>query len=415
MRLLKGQSLKVIVYEHVSGGGYACQPIPSSVLCEGFGMLRSIVSDFKLAGHEVTVFLDSRISKLNPQINADATVPIFFSKEPENFLKIISAINDAIYVIAPETGRTLQSLVELVEKTGKNNLNCESQAIGYVSDKAVLFKKLLKAGFPTPKTLVLNHSDSFSQVNQAIKQELSFPVIFKPIDGVGCSGLSKVNKEAQMPKAIAKIIAESKSKMFIVQEFISGEPASVCLLSNGKKALAISLNKQNVTLAHPNVDSSYNGGCVPYYHPLKQEAFALTEKVVESIPGLRGYVGVDLIFTSQKIFVVDVNPRLTTSYVGLRKVASYNVAEALVDSVLKNKLPTKPENHCFVCYSKIETSKPTINAFKKAAKLDTVITPPFPLEGDSKSSALVIGEGNRLDDAKLRLEEAKKHLLNIIT
>jgi predicted ATP-grasp superfamily ATP-dependent carboligase len=274
---------------------------------------------------------------------------------------------------------------------------------------------LQKAGFPTPKTLVLNHNDSFSQINQAIKQELSFPVIFKPINGVGCSGLSKVNKEAQIPKAIAKIIAESKNKTFITQEFISGEPASVSLLSNGKKALAISLNKQNVTLGEPNVDSSYNGGCIPFDHPLKPEAFALTEKIVESIPGLRGYIGVDLVFTSQKAFVVDVNPRLTTSYVGLSKVASYNVAEALIDSVLKDKLPTKPENHCFVCFSKIESSKPTLNAFKKAAKLDTVITPPFPLEGDSKSSALVIGEGNGLDDAKLRLEEAKKHLLNIIT
>ena len=38
--------LKVIVYEHVSGGGYAGQPIPAGVLAEGFGMLRSVVADF---------------------------------------------------------------------------------------------------------------------------------------------------------------------------------------------------------------------------------------------------------------------------------------------------------------------------------------------------------------------------------
>ena len=315
--------MKVIVYEHVSGGGYAGQSIPSSVLCEGFGMLRSIVADLKLAGHEVTVFLDTRISQLTPQIDADFTVPIFYAKEPEKFLKIISKINDAIYVIAPETGRTLQSLVELVEKTGKTTLNCESQAIGNVSEKAFLFEKLRKAGFPTPKTLVLDHSDSFAQVKQAIKRELSFPIVFKPVDGVGCSGLSKVIKEAQMPKAVAKIKVESKNKRFIAQELISGESASVSLLSNGKKALAISLNKQNVALEEPNIDSSYTGGCLPFDHPLKQAAFALTEKIVESIPGLRGYVGVDLVLTGQKAFVVDLNPRLTTSYIGLHKVAQF--------------------------------------------------------------------------------------------
>ena len=87
--------------------------------------------------------------------------------------------------------------------------------------------------------------------------------------------------------------------------------------------------------------SSYEGGVVPFDHPLKQEAFAVAEKVVESISGLRGYVGVDLVLTQDKPFVVDVNPRLTTSYVGLRKVAGFNVAEALVNAVLNGKLPDK--------------------------------------------------------------------------
>ena len=138
--------MKVIVYEHVSGGGYAGQPIPPSVLSEGFGMLRCIVEDFKAAGHEVTVLLDARLSKLNPPIDADCIVPIFYPEEPEKFLNNIAKINDAIYIIAPETGQTLQSLVELAEKTGKTSLNCESQAIGKVADKAVLYEKLQKLG-----------------------------------------------------------------------------------------------------------------------------------------------------------------------------------------------------------------------------------------------------------------------------
>ena len=107
----EGHYLRIIVYEHVSGGGYAQQPIPPSVLSEGFGMLRTVVSDFKAAGHEVTVLLDERLSKLNPPLDADCTVPIFYASEPKRFLSNIAKINDAVYVIAPETGQTLQSLV----------------------------------------------------------------------------------------------------------------------------------------------------------------------------------------------------------------------------------------------------------------------------------------------------------------
>jgi tyramine---L-glutamate ligase len=407
--------LKIIVYEHVSGGGYAGQTIPPSVLSEGFGMLRYVVKDFKAAGHEVTVLMDERISKLNPPIDADCTVPIFYSHEPEKFLNNIAKINDAIYLIAPETGQTLQSLIELFGKTGKTSLNCESQAIGKVADKAVLYECLQKNGFPTPKTLQLNFTGSLAQVKQAIKGVLNYPVVFKPVDGVSCGGLSIVKEENQVQKAIAKIKAESKSTCFIAQEFINGESVSVSLLSTGKKALAISLNRQNVTLADPDMDSYYNGGCVSFCHPLKQKAFALAEKVVCSFSGLRGYVGVDLVLAQDKLYVVDVNPRLTTSYVGLHKVSCFNIAEALVNAVLKGKLPTETTNRGVACFEKIEMPTPSMNTFRKASKSEAIVSPPFPLEDQTKSFALVIGDADTLDDAKLHLEEAKKHLLNIIT
>ncbi len=83
--------------------------------------------DFKAAGHEVTVLLDARLSKLNPPIDADRIVPIFYPYEPKKKFTSIAKVNDAIYVLAPETGQTLQSFVKLAEQTGKNSLNCESQ------------------------------------------------------------------------------------------------------------------------------------------------------------------------------------------------------------------------------------------------------------------------------------------------
>ena len=407
--------MKVIVYEHISGGGYAGQPIPPSVLSEGFGMLRSIVSDFKTAGHEVTVLLDARISKLNPPIAVDCTVPVFYPQELKKFLANVAKINDAVYVVAPETGQTLQSLVILVEQTGKVSLNCESSAIQKVADKAVLCEILNKNSLPTPKTLVLNVADGLAIVKRAIKSKLSYPVVFKPMDGVSCGGLSAVKEDAQVEKAIAKIKAESAGKRFIIQEFVEGEAASVSLLSARGKALAISLNKQNVKIALPETVSSYEGGTVPFDHPLKQEAFAMAQKVVESYPGLRGYVGVDLVLAQDKPFVVDVNPRLTTSYVGLSRVADFNVAQALVNAVLKSELPAKHESHGFACFSKIETPKPTISAFQKAAQISEVVSPPFPLNDNTKACSLIAGHGDSLENAWLRLEEAKKRTLNIIS
>ena len=405
--------MKLLVYEHVSGGGYAEQPIPLSVLAEGFGMLRCVVADFTAAGHEVTVLMDVRIAKLHPQIDAFCILPINYAKESEKFLKRIALISDAIYIIAPETNVALQRLVGLVEKTGKTLLNCESSAIKSVENKGVLYEIFQKKGFSTPKTLVLKKKESLSQIKQTIKQEFSYPVVVKPVDGVGCGGLSLVNEENEIEGAIAKVKDESKNTSFIVQEYIKGDSASVSLLSNGENAIALSLNKQNVTLAGPNEASNYEGGWVPFDYWLKQDVFKVAEKVVEAFSGLRGYVGVDFVLTEHKAYVVEVNPRLTTSYVGLRKVIGFNVAEAMVDAVVNCKHPARHETLGYVCFSKIETPTPTPLAFQKIAMSSTVISPPFPLNENNKAYTLVFGNGESLAVAQERLEEAKKYLLSI--
>lgn len=412
-RLLKGHSLKIIVYEYVSGGGYAGQPIPPAVLCEGFGMLRSVASDFKAVGHEITILIDARLSKLNPPVDAQCTVPIFCKGEPEKLLRSMAKINDAIYIIAPETGQTLQSLVEISEKTGKISLNSESSAIQKVADKSVFYETIQEFA-SMPKTVVLNLVDGLTKAKQAILEELSYPVVLKPADGVSCSGLSLVAQETQLAKAVNKIRAESASKRLIAQEFIQGESASISLISIGKKAKALSLNKQNIILEGSDASSSYEGGEVPFCHRTKQEAYKAAEKVAEAFPGMKGYIGVDFVLTENKFFIVDFNPRLTTSYVGLRKVSNFNVAESIVNSVVKGKLPPEIETHRTVCFSKTETPKPDINAFKKASRLEAVVSPPFPLNGNSKAVSLIIGEGSNMEEAALKLEEAKKHLRNII-
>lgn len=159
---------------------------------------------------------------------------------------------------------------------------------------------------------------------------------------------------------------------------------------------------------------SYKGGVVPFDHQLKTEAFRAAEKVAECFPGLKGYVGVDLILSRYKPFVIDVNPRLTTSFVGLSQTAKFNVAEKIVKAVLEGTLPAAPECDGYVYFSKYETTKPTNNSFKKIAQLSEVVSPPFPLSDRQKACALISGQGDSLENAKVELEEAKKHILRII-
>ena len=408
------KALRLMVYEHVSGGGFAAEPLSPSVLSEGFGMLRTLIADFKAAGHAVTTMLDSRIAKLNPPIVADCVVPVSSSKESQANLQKVANETDAVYVIAPETGGVLQSLVALIEQTNATSLNCSASAIEKVSDKAGVHDFLKKRGILMPETLVFSVLDNVAEIKRAIRDRVNFPLLFKPSDGVSCCGLSVVRNEDQVAGAIAKIKQASSSKLFLVQELITGDPASVCLFSTGSKAVPVSLNWQEVNLDTPEACSGYSGGSVPFAHSRRSEAFKAAEKIVKSFPELRGYVGVDFVLTEDEVVALEVNPRLTTSYVGLRKVVCFNPAQAIINAILKCELPTNIESCGYAYFSKVNVPNPLVAALQKTYRMSDVVSPPFRLSETIAASALIASHGATLKEAKSRFSEAKKRVLNTI-
>lgn len=404
--------MRLLIYEHVSGGGFADEAIPASALSEGYGMLRSLISDFKASGHSVTTFLDSRIARLNPPIDADCVVPVFSSQDARANIRKISESADVAYVIAPETDGLLQSLVELVEQTGAASLNCKARTVEKVSNKAFVYDFLKKVGINTPETIVFSVADDLEEIKKAIRGRLNFPLIFKPSNGVSCCGLSLVRNKDQVAGAVDKIKKESPNTQFAVQELIKGANASISLFSTGNNAVSVSLNRQDVTIEAPEGFSSYKGGLVPFDHPLRAEAFEVAEKIVKSFRDLRGYVGVDLVLTEEEAVAIEVNPRLTTSYVGLRRIANFNPAQAIINAVLKRELPTNTQNCGYAYFSKVEMPNPTVNALQKTYGLDEVVSPPFPVSEKDVAWTLVVSHGSTSKEAALRFREAEKRVLS---
>jgi len=407
--------LRLLVYEHVSGGGFADELITTSVLSEGFGMLRTLISDFKAAGHKVTTTLDSRIARLNPPIAADCIVPVFSCDKTQVTIQKIAESADAAYVIAPETDGMLQSFVKLIEQTGVASLNCTSACIEKVSEKIVFHKFMKNLGVPLPETKFFSITDDLQEIKKAIRSDLNLPVIFKPADGVSCIGLSVVKNEQQIAGAIDKIRESSSKKHFLIQELVKGTATSVSLLSSGSTAVSISLNRQDVTIGTPNNFSSYSGGVTPFDHPFQNESFKVAEKIVKSVPGLRGYIGIDFVLSENGLAAIEMNPRLTTSYVGLRRSVNYNPAQAIVNAVLKAELPTQVEGRGFTVFSKVKTLNPTHDVFQQTCEMDEVVSPPFPISESGIASALIASNAATLQRASTRFRETKKRVLNSIS
>ena len=409
----RGKPLRLLVYEYSSGGGFAEKPIPPSILSEGFGMLRTITEDAKVAGHKVTNILDSRIAHFNPPLENEKILLVDSWRETENAIQEAAEKTDAAYVIAPETDDILKMLVKKIEKGKTMSLNSNSKAIAKVSNKTRLQKQAKKIGLSTPETLTFKTTDNQENIIQELEKKIGFRAVFKPVNSVGCGELSCVNSKAQVVIAIAKIANQSNSR-FIIQELVRGQPASVTIISDGTNAVPISLNKQNVSLRNPKQDSTYNGGTTPFDHPQNGKAFATAKRLVESIEGLRGYVGVDLILTKKEPSVIEINPRLTTSYIGIRKILNINLAQTLIDSTLNHKLPTKQKTSGFAVFAKVKIKNPTTKLLDETFEMPEMVAPPFPNLHGNTTYALICAQAKTLQQAKWTLSNAKKQLHNSI-
>ena len=121
------------------------------------------------------------------------------------------------------------------------------------------------------------------------------------------------------------------------QQFILGFAASVAFLI-GARATTPLVPCQQILSGDGRF--SYLGGQLPIAPDLAERAIRVATAAVKCVPGLLGYVGVDVVLGDDgRDWAIEINPRLTTSYVGLRALARFNLAEAMLAAARGEPLP----------------------------------------------------------------------------
>jgi predicted ATP-grasp superfamily ATP-dependent carboligase len=408
------KGLKLLIYEHISGGGCAGEEISPSFLSEGFGMLRTIMSDLKTESHKIITTIDSRLKYFNAFLDCDEISTVSSQSELRKIFKKTSKMVDAFYIIAPESNNILEEKINELKDNGAASLNSEVNAIRKASNKMQVYKKLKENNISTPKTIKVKIKEDRKLIKKFL-EDFNFPLIVKPLEGVSCCGLSIVKSKSEIEGAIRKISREAYGRYFLAQEYVPGIPISVSLISTGREVLPITVNKQNIVLKPPSTPSTYLGGLTPFNSAWSETAFQIAQKTVKLIDGLKGYIGVDMILGSSGPMVVDINPRLTTSYVGLSKVADFNPAQAIIDSIFKGKLLESVRTSGVALYSKVRVRNPKYSKILVMTKIKEIVSPPFPVLNTADNYAFIAVKGSTYDKAKVMLNDVENHLLNILS
>lgn len=323
--------MRILVHECVSGGGLAGRPVSASLAREGAAMRDALVADLAALGrHRIVTTVDRRFPLRNAPIGVEV---VGLPPGSDALLDGLMASVDAAWLVAPETGGVLEALASRAESHGATLLGSRADAIRRASDKACLPALLARVGVPHPETRVVS-SDEEARSAAAV---LGFPMVLKPAQGAGGAGVSLVRSRREVGPAVAAARRAAAGGRLVAQRYVPGAAASVSLLADGRRAAALAVNGQSLG---PST-FAYRGGVTPLHHPLADRAATIARRACEAIRGLRGYVGVDVVLSDGDAVVIEVNPRLTTAYLGIRAATGENVA-GLALAACAGRLPKAP-------------------------------------------------------------------------
>jgi len=156
--------------------------------------------------------------------------------------------------------------------------------------------------------------------------------VVKPDDGAGAESTRLFHTRDDIERWLA---AAPEPDTLVLQPYLQGVAASLSLLCQSGRARLLSCNRQEVAIEDGAF--RFRGSIVGGLEDGRPMLEPIAAAVAAAIPDLWGYVGVDLIDSVAGPVVPEINPRLTTSYVGLRSALRMNPAR-LIFALLERDL-----------------------------------------------------------------------------
>ena len=296
------------------------QELPASLAYEGNMMLEALLDDLLDAGvHDICITRDPRLPALGNKVKTIIPDRDIWKVWKEQLKKA-----DAVFLVAPETDNTLYNLTKLANDSDCRLLGCSLEAVAITGSKLCTIKYLSREGIPTVPSY--SSSENIPGGRQGW--------VIKPDDGVGAEHCLYFSEKETLKNYIALL---ENNTCFIVQPYIKGYSFSISLLCNDRQSKILACNEQ--LFRFHDGKGQLEGLIVNGITEHRAQLEKITDQIMKAIPGLWGFVGIDLIMSDEGPLVVEINPRLTTSYVGLRQSLQHNPAEWLLGLLQTGRLP----------------------------------------------------------------------------
>ncbi|MGF6720944.1 putative ATP-grasp superfamily ATP-dependent carboligase [Paraburkholderia sp. GAS41] len=321
---------KIFVFEYLTGGGIdpahagaGSLADLSALIVEGRVMRDALVSDLREIDGVAVSFASSRFETVAAsQVHCRAAQ----GESMTAFVARAAREHDYAWIIAPECDGLLLHLYDAVGAA--RWLGCSKEAIRVTSSKSASAACLMAHGIATTPAV---------EPGQLSAQAHGRWVV-KPDDGAG--GLDTFVFD-HFADACAEYEARAAAaRNPVLQAWVEGEPLSLSLICREEGVELISINRQQISLSEGDASArqphivEFDGVTVNQIALASEQGRllgALAQRVAQALPGLRGFVGIDVVWhPSRGPIVIEVNPRLTVAYAGLSGAPGGNLARTLL-------------------------------------------------------------------------------------
>ncbi len=336
--------MKILVFEYITGGGFNKQELPIALASEGLLMLQALLDN--LYAYPITpgnLSLSVRVmvdERLKERINLYDFEVLMITAAYDTDAEFKHAVNaaDAVWPIAPEFEGILQRLCGWVEQAHKVLLTSSSMGVVVAGDKYKSYQRFKQYQIPTVPTLLLKTTDPWHDADclQLIPEGSPVEWMIKPVDGVGCIDSYLLTQSGAFKSLSIKI------DHAIIQPHLYGKKTSLSCLFKAGRAWLLSVNEQHFEL----IDQQYHLTAITVNQSVDHTPYqALVDAVARAFTELWGYVGLDLIETPEALRVLEINPRLTSSFVGLKAACGLNVAALVLQLLTGDPVLTGTDQH----------------------------------------------------------------------
>lgn len=248
-----------------------------------------------------------------------------------DFVARVAPTFDRVWVTAPESDEMLATLCECVGP--RRWLGCTPDAIRVASSKSATLAQLARHAIPTP----LNPAASPNPNGSAAPSSQTAPAhspdwVVKPDDGAGSED-TRIFADLAQARTWQAAQREAGRK-FTLEPWIEGAPMSLSLACTDAHCTLLAINQQSIAVA--NGELRYLGvhaNAEPLDTPAAIDLAALARRIHRALPGLRGFVGVDLVRRADGTpVVIEINPRLTCAFEGLPEGARLRAIRAAIEA-----------------------------------------------------------------------------------